>query len=65
MLVLNRGNKELGMLLFDYVSFSVSCRWKGTPCSHDDFQLTVTDAGVCYTFNSRISPNSTVDASGK
>ncbi|KAK2186915.1 hypothetical protein NP493_182g00003 [Ridgeia piscesae] len=41
-----------------------SCRWKGRPCSHDDFQLTVTDAGVCYTFNSRISPNSSVDASG-
>ncbi|KAK2183126.1 hypothetical protein NP493_318g01024 [Ridgeia piscesae] len=34
------------------------------PCSHENFQLTVTDAEVGYTFNSRISDNSTVNATG-
>ncbi|KAI0212574.1 Acid-sensing ion channel 4 [Lamellibrachia satsuma] len=42
----------------------IRCRWKGTPCSHEDFQETVTDAGVCYTFNARNSSNSTIDATG-
>ena len=35
------------------------------PCSHKDFELTITDAGVCYTFNSRINANSTIKATGK
>ena len=43
----------------------VSCRWKGMPCSHEDFQETVTDAGVCYTFNARNNANSTINATGK
>ncbi|XP_069114351.1 uncharacterized protein [Argopecten irradians] len=25
--------------------------WKGLPCSSDDFKTTLTDHGVCYTFN--------------
>ncbi|KAI0216175.1 hypothetical protein LSAT2_031783 [Lamellibrachia satsuma] len=41
-----------------------SCRWKGAPCSHEDFQETLTDAGVCYTFNSWTKPNSTINATG-
>ncbi|KAI0220880.1 hypothetical protein LSAT2_027656, partial [Lamellibrachia satsuma] len=32
--------------------------------SHEDFQETVTDAGVCYTFNARNTANSTVNATG-
>ena len=34
------------------------------PCSDEDFQLTVTDAGICYTFNSRVTANSMVNATG-
>ena len=34
------------------------------PCSHKDFELTITDAGVCYTFNSKINANSTIKATG-
>ncbi|KAK2151066.1 hypothetical protein NP493_2685g00000 [Ridgeia piscesae] len=34
------------------------------PCSHENFQLPVTDAKVGYTFHSRISDNSTVNATG-
>ena len=32
------------------------------PCSHEDFELTVTDAGVCYTFNAQLNNNSKVNA---
>ena len=35
------------------------------PCSHEDFELTITDAGVCYTFNPRINAHSIVKASGR
>ena len=35
------------------------------PCSHEDFELTVTDAGVCYTFNARLNDNSKVNTTGK
>ncbi|KAI0236999.1 hypothetical protein LSAT2_012493 [Lamellibrachia satsuma] len=41
-----------------------SCRWKGAQCSHEDFELTMTDAGICYTFNARINPNNKVNATG-
>ena len=42
-----------------------SCRWKGMPCSHNDFQTTLTDAGLCYTFNGHMNANSTMNATGK
>ena len=35
------------------------------PCSYKDFQTTVTDVGVCYTFNGQINDNSTMKATGK
>ncbi|XP_033762490.1 LOW QUALITY PROTEIN: uncharacterized protein LOC117344005 [Pecten maximus] len=31
--------------------FIPRCLWKGLPCSTDDFNTTMTDHGVCYTFN--------------
>ncbi|XP_060079768.1 uncharacterized protein LOC132559172 [Ylistrum balloti] len=31
--------------------FIFRCLWKGLPCSTDDFKTTMTDHGVCYTFN--------------
>ncbi|KAI0208101.1 hypothetical protein LSAT2_007247, partial [Lamellibrachia satsuma] len=35
--------------------------WKTSSCSNEDFKLTVTDAGVCYTFNARTSPDSMIN----
>ena len=35
------------------------------PCSHEDFELTMTEAGVCYTFNARLNDNSKVNTTGK
>ncbi|KAK2165626.1 hypothetical protein NP493_1354g00003 [Ridgeia piscesae] len=40
------------------------CRWKGMPCSHEDFRLTLTDGGVCFTFNARFSRDSIINATG-
>lgn len=28
--------------------------WDGEPCEDDDFVVTLTDFGVCYTFNSGV-----------
>ena len=34
------------------ISDSYSCTWHGNPCDiENDFVLTLTDLGVCYTFN--------------
>jgi len=41
-----------------------SCRWKGKNCTHEDFTLTLTDAGVCYTFNAEINADSFVESTG-
>ncbi|KAK2180633.1 hypothetical protein NP493_434g00014 [Ridgeia piscesae] len=39
-------------------------RWKGKNCTHEDFTLTLTDAGVCYTFNAEINADSFVESTG-
>ena len=47
----------------DRYDLFVSCRWKNTECSPDDFTPVLTDHGLCYTF----SPNSsemTISAPG-
>ena len=33
------------------MSLLASCQWEQTGCTADDFQQTVTDQGICYTFN--------------
>ncbi|XP_022092778.1 acid-sensing ion channel 5-like [Acanthaster planci] len=30
----------------------LECSWQGQPCGHDDFISTLTDFGMCHTFNS-------------
>ncbi|CAH1775107.1 unnamed protein product [Owenia fusiformis] len=41
-----------------------SCRWKGTECSASDFDVTLTDFGVCYTFNLEARSEFAVNESG-
>ena len=45
-----------------YVSFILfSCIWNQKPCDLDhDFVTTITDVGVCYTFNSGINQSARV-----
>ena len=40
------------------------CRWIGGECGVSDFVTTLTELGVCYTFNSR-TPVATVNESGE
>ena len=40
------------------------CTWSGEECDASDFEATLTDLGVCYTFNSR-TPAATVNESGE
>ncbi|KAL4221396.1 hypothetical protein ACF0H5_019654 [Mactra antiquata] len=46
--------------------FIVSCSWAGEVCTAKNFTVTLTDHGMCYTFNGYNveSPNITVTASG-
>ena len=46
-------------LLFDVLSIRIRCTWSGEPCSPKNFTQTVTDYGVCYTFNAGQPPLTT------
>ena len=47
------------IFLFDVLSFLIRCTWSGEPCSSKNFTQTVTDYGVCYTFNAGQPPITT------
>ena len=35
----------------NYIQYNTRCTWNEQPCSLDEFDVTVTDFGFCYTFN--------------
>ena len=43
----------------------ISCSWKGKVCTHEDFNLSITDAGICYTFNAVLTNDSFVRSTGR
>ncbi|KAK2153068.1 hypothetical protein NP493_2364g00001 [Ridgeia piscesae] len=43
----------------------ISCSWKGKLCTHEGFNLSITDAGICYTFNDVLTNDSFVRSTGR
>ncbi len=53
----------LGPSLTFFLLCESRCEWKGEACSMNDFKTSVTDFGICYTFNADY-PGLTVNKTG-
>jgi len=45
-------------------TFFCSCVWKNNPCNEEDFQMVLTDHGVCYSFFNDNAGEMVVSSSG-